>query len=553
MRAAAALGIALAAAHAAALAIVVPRCRGPALAVTLRAPPAAPALALDGELPAALAARAETALEGSPPGLVRRTWRVRYRGGYERSVGAAQLVGPFQAVTAPPPPAAPVPAAERPCTGRITVSQRLLDDGRAGPGTVAAEMGKAIGAAMAGQSITGLGDFRRVEGVSLRWAELAHHPEDLFAVGVSARGYIRAAARLVFDRIEVPLAVVLVPEPAGTDLRFRIGVRATLDFGNRVFQWVSDKLGGDALATRLARRELDGAVSTVLQPPPPFELPGGQTLSFGYCAEPPEIREGAWGALPFSVALGAARDPAILPPRRGPAPRAPLAAGAALGIDLDLDALNALLFELWRGGFLDRRLAEAGLDRRFNEDPIVTEFLSLRISPPSLALPPVLAPAPHGLRMSADARIAITDGGTATAGRVWGGIDFAFGRRVDEPVSVDLGALELSCERPPGAPAERLATVGQPARVPAITTLVPCYADLVGAMRGRSNEFHGELTRAFADLLAAIFVDRRLETPEFPAALVIRAAAPSVMATAQNASLHLDLDAALVPVLAAPR
>src|SRR5688572_23108168 len=96
------------------------------------------------------------------------------------------------------------------------------------------------------------------------------------------------------------------------------------------------------------------------------------------------------------------------------------------------------------------------------------------------------------------------------------------------PVAVDLGALELSCER-------------------TATTLVPCYADLVAAMRDRGADFHGELTRVFADLIADIFVDRRLEERGFPAALVIRAAAPSVVAAPQNASLHLDLDAELVP------
>jgi hypothetical protein len=78
-------------------------------------------------------------------------------------------------------------------------------------------------------------------------------------------------------------------------------------------------------------------------------------------------------------------------------------------------------------------------------------------------------------------------------------------------------------------------------------------------MRDRGAAFHGELTRAFAGLLADIFVDRRLEASGLPAALVIRAASPRVIAAASsgppnapsnaalNASLHLDLAAALVP------
>ncbi len=516
-----ALGLAIAAAHAAGFAALAARCRGADLAVELRAPLASPVLALDGAVPAALAPRVETHQDGAAPGLVRRTWAVRYRGGFSRAVGAAQLVGPFQD-----------PAA-RACTGRVAVSQRLLDDGRAGPGTIAAELARALDAELRGERYLGVGSYRRVEALSLRWAELARHPADQVLVGAAPHGYVRATARIVFDRLDVPLVIALVPKPSPTELRFEIAARAELDLGNRVLQWVSDRLGGNAFATRLAQRQIDENLAAALLPPPPFELPGGQTIAFGYCSEPPEIVDGEWGALPFAVELGrAARDPQILPPRRGRAPRSPLGPTAELAIDLDLDALNALLFELWRTGFLDQRLAEAGLHRRFNEDPVVTEYLSIRLSPLSLALPPVVAPTARGLRLLAEARVSISDGAAATTGRVWGGLDFAFAGRVADPVSVDLGALELSCERGPA-------------------TLVPCYADLVAAMRDRGADFHGELTRTFAGLLADIFTGRRLEGSGVPAALVIRAAAPSVIAIAQpgapNASLHLDLDAELVP------
>ncbi|HSK00348.1 MAG TPA: hypothetical protein VK932_03865 [Kofleriaceae bacterium] len=517
-----AFGLAIAAVHAAGFAVLAGRCRGAELAVTA-----------DGAVPPALAHRVETATEGDAPGLVRRTWTVRYRGGFARTVGVAALVGPFQD-----------PAA-RPCTGRVAVSQRLLDDGHASPGTVAAELGKALEAELAGERFVGVGSFRRVADVSVRWAEIARHPMDMLLVGAAPHGYVRATARLVFDRIDVPLVIALAPRPGAAELRFDIAVRAELALGNRVLQWISDRLGGDAFATRLAQRQVDEGLVAVLQPPPPLELPGGGTIAFGYCSDPPEIVDGAWGALPFAVELGRAPGaPEVLPPRRGRAPRTPPADTAELAIDLDLDALNALLFELWRTGFLDRRLAEAGLDRRFNEDPLVAELLSIRISPPRLALPPVVAPTARGLRLLADARVAIADGAQTTTGRVWGGLDFAFAERVGEPVSVELGALELSCERPPA-------------------TLVPCYADLVAAVRDRGDAFQGELTRVFAGLLAEIFAGRRLEEPGLPAALVIHAAAPRLTTAppgaasdagsnagsnaAPNASLHLDLNAVLVP------
>src|SRR6185295_18849970 len=144
-------------------------------------------------------------------------------------------------------------------------------------------------------------------------------------------------------------------------------------------------------ATRLARRQIDDVLVTALAPPPPFRLSGGQTIRFTFCDEPAEIVDGAYGALPFGVALGPSdRDPRILPPRLGHGPRGAPPPASSLGLDLDLDALNGLLYELWRGGFLDRQLAGAGLDRRFNSDPTVTELLTVRLSPPSLALPPVV-------------------------------------------------------------------------------------------------------------------------------------------------------------------
>jgi hypothetical protein len=335
----------------------------------------------------------------------------------------------------------------------------------------------------------------------------------------------------MFDRVDVPIVAALVPEIAKGALQFRVAARAELDFGNRAIQWLSDKLGGDKLATHIARKELDDALVTTLAPPPPFDLPDGQTLRFSYCDEPPEMAEGAWAALPFAVELGrVAADPTVLPPRHGPGPRPAPSPATSVALDLDLDALNALLFELWRSGFLDRRLAEVGLDRKFNADPTVGEYLTIRISPVRLALPPVVSVGARGLHLAAEARVAIADGDTRTIGRVWGGLDFTFaphgGPRL--PIAVDLGALELSCERTP-------------------TTLVPCYADLVGAMRGRGDQFHGALTDAFAKLLADIFVDRRLGATGLPSDLVIRGAAPSIATHATNATLHLELDASLAP------
>lgn len=512
------VGIGLVAAHAIAFVVVVPSFHGTDLMLEIPAtliigPQPA------GTLPEGLQDRATHALVGTA-GLRHARYGVTYRGGFTRTVGVSGLVGPFQD------PAKPA------CTGRVVVGQKLLDDGKAGPATIAGEVARTLTAELDGESYVGIGKFEKVEGVSLRWAQLAGHPDDWGTVLEAPHGYVRATARLKFDRIDVPVVVALVPQMTREKLDFKIIARAQLELGNSALQWISDRLGGDKLATRLARRQIDGSLITALAPPPPFELPGGHRLTFGYCDGPPEIIDGYSGALPFSISIGrVGKDPRILPPRRGPAAHAPIRSNGSVAIDLDLDAANALLFELWRAGFLDAQLAAAGLDKRFNTDPIVTEFLSLRISAPVLALPPVLGVGPRGLQMFADARVTIVDGETKTIGRVWGGLDFGFakpnGKHV-ETVPVDLGALELSCEEAP-------------------TRLVPCYADLVAAMRDRGGDFHGELTRTFAKLLADIFVDQRVGASGLSADLIIRRVTPSAAFSGDNGSLHLELDSVLSP------
>nr|MBA3397888.1 hypothetical protein [Deltaproteobacteria bacterium] len=408
------VGIGLVAAHAVAFVLVVPSFRTADLSLEIPAelivgPQPA------GTLPEELEGRAIHELAGTA-GLRHARYSVTYRGGFTRSVGVSGLVGPFQD------PAKPA------CTGRVVVGQKLLDDGAAGPATIAGEVKRTLAAEMEGESFVGIGKFEGVEGVSLRWAQVAGHPEDWGTVEDAPHGYVRATARLKFDRIDIPIVVALIPQMTREKLDFKIVARAQLELGNSALQWISDRLGGDKLATRLARRQIDGSLITALAPPPPFDLPGGHRLTFGYCDGPPEIIDGHSGALPFSIEIGRVGSgktvSPVLPPRRGPAAHAPIASNGSVAIDLDLDAANALLYELWRSGFLDRQLAAAGLDKRFNTDPIVTEFLSLRISPPVLALPPVLGVGRRGLQMFADARVMIADGDTKTVGRVWGGLDF---------------------------------------------------------------------------------------------------------------------------------
>ncbi len=93
---AAAIGVAIVAAHALAFVALAGRSAGHELSVVVTAPLASPRLALAGTVPAALAGRVTETVDDDRPGLRRARWRVAYRGGYVREVGATQLVGPFQ-------------------------------------------------------------------------------------------------------------------------------------------------------------------------------------------------------------------------------------------------------------------------------------------------------------------------------------------------------------------------------------------------------------------------------------------------------------------------
>jgi hypothetical protein len=501
----AALGIAIVALHAIAFVALAGRSAGHDLEVELRGPLVSPVLALAGELPAAIAPRVVQTIDGPGPGLRRVHWRVAYRGGFVREVGATQLVGPFQDPKAPA------------CSGRVIVGQAMLDQ-------IASAMRGVIDDQLRGETVFPIGAYRSVDAFALEWARFETHPYDAVLLGTQGapRGYVRATARVAFDRVTVPIVLVAVPEAAaGGQLHFRVHASARVEVANSVLQWVNSRVDlTSKLATRLANHELDAMLVTALAPPPPFELADGQTLAFTFCADPVEIADRAYGALPFAVVIGSAPG-GVLPPHFAAVHAAP-ATPSSVAIELDVDALNAILYELWRTGWLDRQLASVGLDRRFNTDPTVTELLTVRLSPLRLALPPVIEPAGDHLRLAADARVHLSDGGL-TVGRVYGALDFHFAANLAP--AVRLGALELACERTP-------------------TTLVPCYADLVAALATRGGDFNGALTTAFGALLRDIFVDRDLAAGDLPGSLHIAGVTPSLLPGARG--VHLELDAKLV-------
>lgn len=428
------------------------------------------------------------------PGLVRKHWRTEYRGGFVREVGATALVGPFQSlpVVVGPSPGNATGVAKAACTGRIVIGQKFLDE------QLQPVMQQTIGEQLKGLDIFPVGKYRRLDKLSLAWS----------------KGSIHAAARVMFEHVVVPVTVELTPKVTDK-LSFEIKAHADLDFDNRVLDWISNKVGADHIASQIARDQIKDVLVTTFAPPPPFDLGGGQTLTFIYCDGPLEIVDGAYGALPFGVAF--TEHAGLRPPLFAVNKRATPLPSTSLAIDLDVDALNAMLFELWRTGWLDQRLADVGLDRRFNEDPTVTEYLDIRITPVKLALPPVVSPTANGVRLAADARTLMGN----TVGRVYGALTFTL--QTMQP-SVDLDALELACERTP-------------------TLLVPCYSDLVDTVRGRGSEFHGALTTAFTQILTDIFVDRHLAPTGLPVELVIDGVTPNIT----GGTLHLELAAKLAP------
>jgi len=486
------IGAGVVALHAIAFVALAGRSAGHDLVVTLPA----------GTVPEAIASRVIHTTDGRGAGLVRERWRVAYRGDHVREVGATQLAGPFQDPKAPA------------CGGRVIVGQALLDQ-------IAGEIRGVIDDQLRGETIFPVGAYRSIDAFALEWARFETHPLDAALLGTEGapHGYVRATARIAFERVTVPIVLVAVPERADTQLHFRVAASARVEVANGFLQWLNSKVDlTSKLATRLANRELSAMLVTALAPPPPFELAEGQTLAFTFCADPVEIVDRAYAALPFAVAIGDAPG-GVLPPHLA-TPHAPPPVPASLAIDLDADALNAMLYELWRTGWLDRRLAEVGLDRRFNSDPTVAELLTVRLSPVRLALPPVITREGDHLRLAADARVNLSDGGL-TVGRVYGAVDLRLAANLAPAVS--LGALELACERTPA-------------------TLVPCYADLVGALATRGADFDGALTTAFGELLRDIFVDRELSAGDLPVSLRVRGVVPSLVGT----GVHLDLNAKLV-------
>jgi hypothetical protein len=462
------------------------------------------------------------------PGLARKRWSISRRGGQTESVAATQLVGPFLD------PQKPV------CSGRVIVGQSMLQNNQK-PGTVAALLAKVVDDNLRGLSIVGAGDFARIENVRLQWAQLSKHAEDKAmlaadvkaAVGAKDLGYLRISLQIYFDRVTVPVVLAVLPAVVPGQVAITVRSKATLDFGNRALQWVSDKLGGDKVATRFAKKEINAAVLPALSPPPPVALPGGGSLTFGFCDQQLEIIDNAYAALPVSVSITAVQSGdqkvAILPPEMPAMPWPTPTGSEPLMLQLDLNGLNSILFESWRHGFLDRTLAEAELDKKFNEDPLVQEYLTVRISPLRLALPPVLFVHKGAVRVGVETVLNISDPPQAMLGHAWSLLSVDVATQLTSTLpAVSLEELALTCEQNIG-------------------TLTSCYPLLSQAVAARSADFNQTLSSALSTVLHELFEGSQFAVEGAPAVLKLGAMKVSGIVSERNAIFQLSLDSQVLP------
>ncbi len=440
-------------------------------------------------------------LGADEPGMHRVEWSVRYRGGFERRVGATQLVGPFQ------------DPADPPCALRVFVGQSFIDRGPSSGGTVAAFLRQIAAGQMAGFEQWPIGLFRSVSDLEMRWVawrDIAGERRRAAIVEASEgrpAGILQVSLTLQFDDGEVPLWFALIPRLDGQSVRLHTHVEAQLDLENRVYQWIADLLDAEEWVSDMAGQEIDNALIDAFGLPPPLSLPGGHELRFAYCeSEPIEIVTGRYAAVPMRLAprSGPASDstsppgtaPVMLGTGRTNAREDAMSSEAPLAISFDINAINGVLHELWRSGFLDEQLGQAGLAERFNSDRLVRELLSVRIGEPRLTLPPTLeiGSGDPEFTLGIDTELQIEDGKSTMAARLFGTVGFAFGERAPAGLVARLTLDDLALTCHPGA-----------------GLLEPCYSNLVAAFRDRAEDVHGVLSRSFTALFETIALGRAID------------------------------------------
>lgn len=432
------------------------------------------------------------------PGLHYGSWTQKYRGGKTRSVGHAQLIGPFQDPQAPP------------CSTHLLIDQSFLDDGSKGKAPSEHTLAHIVRTQIAGelQSIDmwPLGAFQSMGRLSLqwtRWGDKGEHKPWQQRLRIAnpestPQGHLAIDFTAKFQKGEVPLHLKMTPIIESQSLRFEITVRAKLDLDNRLYQWVADLFDGNDRASKLIKSQIRSELRSLLDKPPPIPLGNGAFLPLEFCQGRQIIfSEQGYAAVPLAIGLGQKLpSPPLLKSTERPTS---LPMDSGLAVEIDENGLNAILHALWASSILDTHLGDS-LVRSFNEQETVQNFLSLRLREAFFHLPPTITLADE-FHLRAAASVVIEDGESKNDARLFTQISFGLdvlqpSEQGDSP-KLSLRQIELTC-------------------LESKARLASCYAGLMGQVRANQAPLQDLLTTSFSRLLTNLLTKREFSDSSTP-------------------------------------
>lgn len=450
-----------------------------------------------------------TANDDGPGGMRRFRASARFGARAPMVIDVPQVVGPFQDVSA------------LPCAVRVTVPPAFIDDGVATtaaatagtrPATVAAMVHYLLEKELSGQAFWPLGEVVSIGRVTIELGDGTSSGADLDKLAAVAAARVNAPAdvgslgvrvTIALGRARIPIRVAVVPYPSDGQLAFAIELRAEIDFDYRVLNWAADLAGADKQLTKIIRKAFDEAIGTVLAPPPALAF-GAHSIDLVYCEQDPvRIRADTGISVRFAVPFTqgkSAQAPVQIDGDLAPTPASGSTSPAAVetSIDVNLDALNALLYEGWRTGTLDRELAAAKIVDAFNDHPLVQSLLSVRALALELELPPILGRgvSKDTLEVAVASTVQLGDDGRRTTGRLVGAATIAartpqFSGSAESLLEVEVAHASFSCERE-------------------VSRWRPCYSLITSAALDNASAIGDAISAALSSWLRELFVDQRI-------------------------------------------
>lgn len=505
------VGAALLVAHAGLAAALLTRSTDADLAVLLKPvpiggtwfPPGVPApgspvrtrLELDGKTPPP---------PGAPmaPGLRRAGWVARFRGGHDARVATTILAGPV------------APPRLRWCGVRLKIGPRFLDDGAAGPGTVAHAARAALDERLKGVKGPLVGAFTGVTALAMAWSD-------------ERGGALVADVSLGFKTGKATIHLIVVPHLVDgrmvldPEFETKISLRGV----RKAVEWLFDDTV-DRVATERVQREVSPVVEELARLlDASTTLPvGDAALDLALCDEDPIHIDAGGATLALAVRVDEEIPGPVVPPR-GIVPAPPMT--TALAIEADLGAANVLLHALWSKGRLEERLA--AIARRWLEaTPAARDALALRVRSPAFVIPPTAEVLDGRLALGAELALDLLDGAATTPAR-------AFVRTSIDPAGAPGGHVVLAPR------VEELSLTCQP--IPG--RLEPCYQALVELARAEAPAVAERLATTLADELDRLTRGRVLRARGGGPPLAIDGVAVSWWRDGASAWVRLGVDARL--------